>query len=148
MKTYIRKYIPKHIIKKRKLLFGSLFVTVIIMFFASGCIKDDYPVRLVFPVLTTSSVSGITGTTAVSGGDITSNGGKEVTARGVCWGSSLNPSIFFTDSTTVDGTGIGQFSSTINGLAPNKTYHVRAYATNPEGTSYGQDILFSTAVPE
>ena len=106
---------------------------------APSCIKEDYPVRLVFPVLTTTPASGITSTGALSGGDITSDGGKEITARGVCWTITIdNPSIAFPDSITVDGTGIGQFSSSIDGLLPDTTYRVRAYATNPDGTAYGQ----------
>jgi len=144
MKKFIRKYISNSIIKKRVLLFNSVLFAVIMLLFASGCIKEDYPVRLVFPVLTTITASDTTATTAVSGGDITYDGGKAITARGVCWSLTLNPSILFPDSLTNDGTDIGQFVSNITGLAPNKKYHVRAYATNPDGTAYGQDISFTT----
>jgi hypothetical protein len=147
MKTYFRTNPLKFRIKKRVLLINSVFFTVIISFLALSCIKEDYPVRLVFPVLTTVAASDITATTAVTGGNVSSEGSKAVTARGVCWNVSGNPSIFFADSTTVDGAGPGQFASTIEGLLANKTYHVRAYATNSEGTSYGQDISFKTTVP-
>ena len=132
------------ILKKRVLLINSLIFTSIMLFLASACIKEDYPVRLVFPVLTTVSATNITATGAVTGGDITSNGGKEVTARGVCWSTTANPSTAYSDSITVDGTGSGQFASTITGLAASKTYYVRAYATNPDGTAYGQDISLTT----
>jgi hypothetical protein len=66
-----------------------------------------------------------------------------VTARGVCWGTVANPTI--TDSKTTDGTGTGSFTSTITGLTPGTLYHVRAYATNADGTGYGTDVQFSTA---
>lgn len=53
--------------------------------------------------LSTSSVSSITYTSAVSGGVITNDGGALVTARGVCWSTSQNP--FITDPHTSNGTG-------------------------------------------
>jgi len=145
MKTLVRTDAPKFRIKKRILFISSIIFTVTILFMASGCIEEDYPVRLVFPVLTTASATNITATSAVSGGNVTSEGGNAVTARGVCWSRSANPSVAFPDSTTVDGNGPGQFTSNIDGLVPDKTYHIRAYATNPEGTAYGQDISFTTA---
>ena len=144
MKTLVRTDAPKFRFKKRILFLSSIFLTVTMLFLAAGCIKEDYPVRLVFPVLTTASASDITASSAVSGGDITSDGGNAVTARGVCWSVFGNPSVAFPDSTTVDGTGIGQFTSSIDGLLANKTYHIRAYATNGEGTAYGQDITIVT----
>jgi len=94
------------------------------------------------PVLTTSMVSGITATTATCGGNITSDGGFAVTARGVCWGKSPNPTI--TNAHTTDGTGTGVFISNLTGLSPNTTYYVRAYATNSQGTSYGNEQSFTT----
>ncbi len=95
-------------------------------------------------VLTTTSASSITETTAESGGNITSNGGETITARGVCWSTSSNPTI--SSDTTNDGTGTGNFTSTISGLTGGAiTYYVRAYATNSKGTSYGNQISFETS---
>lgn len=145
MKTLIKTNLSKFLIKKRILLINASVFLIIMSFFTLSCIKEDYPVRLVFPELTTLPATNITATAAVAGGNITSEGGKAVTARGICWSTSLNPSIFFTDSMTVDGAGPGQFQSSIDGLLSNKTYHIRAYATNPDGTSYGQDLTFVTA---
>jgi uncharacterized protein (TIGR02145 family) len=98
------------------------------------------------PVLTTTDVTNITGTTATSGGDITSDGGDAVTARGVCWGATADPTI--ADSKTTDGTGIGTFVSDITGLTVSTTYHLRAYATNGIGTAYGADVTFTTTSGE
>jgi uncharacterized protein (TIGR02145 family) len=66
-----------------------------------------------------------------------------VTARGICWATTLNPVIGATNTTT-NGTGTGVFVSNITGLLPGTPYHVRAYATNSAGTAYGADIPFTT----
>jgi hypothetical protein len=95
------------------------------------------------PTVTTVAVSNITTTSADSGGNVTADGGSAVTARGVCWSTSANPTT--ADSITSDGTGTGTFTSSITGLNPGITYHVRAYATNSVGTSYGSDLTFTTA---
>lgn len=98
---------------------------------------------VVIPVLTTTTISNITETTAISGGKITFNGGETVTARGVCWSTRQTPSI--SDNKTTDGTGIGDFVSNISGLTPNTTYYLRAYATNSKGTAYGSEMSFTTS---
>jgi hypothetical protein len=94
-------------------------------------------------VLTTTAVSAITVNTASSGGNITSNGGFAVTARGVCYGTGLNPDI--SGPKTINGSGNGSFSSPISGLMQSTTYHVRAYATTSVGTFYGADVNFTTS---
>jgi len=93
-------------------------------------------------VVTTTAISGITLTGAGSGGNVISDGGAVVTVRGVCWGTTANP--VATGNHTTDGSGLGIFSSAIGGLTSNTTYHVRAYATNANGTFYGDDIVFTT----
>lgn len=94
------------------------------------------------PTVTTAEVSDITSSTATCGGNVTSDGGATVTARGVCWSTSSNPTI--SNSHTSDGSGTGAFTSSITGLSESTTYHVRAYATNSQGTAYGDDITFTT----
>ena len=93
------------------------------------------------PAVTTNPVTGVTQTSATSG-NITSDGGAPVTARGVCWSTSQNPAL--SDPHTGDGTGAGAFTSDITGLNPNTPYFVRAYATNSVGTSYGDQKNFTT----
>lgn len=94
------------------------------------------------PTVTTTAISNIATTSATSGGNVTSDGGASVTSKGVCWGLSSNPTT--SGSTTNDGTGTGIYVSSITGLSANTTYHVRAYAINSQGTSYGSDISFTT----
>ena len=94
------------------------------------------------PVVTTTAVTGITKVAAVSGGEVTYDGGGTVTARGLAWGTAANPDI---TGTIIDGgTGIGVFVSDLTGLTLFTTYHVRAYATNSAGTAYGSDVQFTT----
>jgi hypothetical protein len=97
------------------------------------------------PVVTTASFSSITSSLAIGGGNVTSDGGSAITAKGLCWNVPGNPTI--SDSKTLDGTGIGAFTSNISGLAAGTTYHARAYATNSVGTSYGADVTFVIPAP-
>lgn len=96
------------------------------------------------PTVITANVTNIGNTHAICGGDVTDDGGSDVTARGVCWSTNSNPNI--TDDHTTDGTGMGVFESTLSGLADGVTYYVRAYATNEAGTSYGEVKEFTTNV--
>ena len=96
------------------------------------------------PIVTTALTNSLTLNTASSGGNVTSQGTATVTARGVCWSASTNPTI--ADSKTSDGAGSGIFTSTLTGLTTGITYHIRAYATNSLGTSYGQDIPFIISI--
>ena len=99
---------------------------------------------LTFPTVSTNIVTNVSFTTATCGGNISSDGGAEVTARGVCWSTSQNPTI--SDNKTIDGEGLGNFTSNITGLASGTIYSVRAYATNSVGTAYGEIRYFTTAV--
>jgi phosphodiesterase/alkaline phosphatase D-like protein len=98
------------------------------------------------PSLITTSVSDITATTVISGGNITAGEcTTAITDRGVvCWRSCVRcpRPIFY--KTTHDGTGTGSFTSNLTGLQPNTTYFLRAYAKNSAGTAYGNTIYFKT----
>tara|TARA_B110001450_G_scaffold138810_1_gene130099 strand:+ start:108 stop:1037 length:930 start_codon:yes stop_codon:yes gene_type:complete len=91
------------------------------------------------PELSTISVL-TNGTTAESGGNITSDGGSGITSKGVCWGLTPNPTT--ENDTTNNGNGTGSFSSVINLLDSNTKYFLRAYATNSNGTGYGDELSF------
>jgi|WetSurMetagenome_2_1015567.scaffolds.fasta_scaffold00496_7 uncharacterized protein (TIGR02145 family) len=98
--------------------------------------------KLEVPDLTTKTVTEITKVSAASGGNVTEENGSSVTARGICWATSTNPTT--SDNKTSDGTGTGAFTSSITGLLPGTTYYVRAYATNTTGTGYGNEISLTT----
>ena len=98
-----------------------------------------------FATLTTNVATSVTNITAISGGNITSDGGTPVTARGICWSTSPNPTV--ANDSTRNGVGTGTFSSNISGLLGSTTYYVRAYAVNTTGLSYGNQITFTTPVP-
>jgi starch-binding outer membrane protein SusE/F len=97
------------------------------------------------PKLTTLAITGLTISSANSGGEITDNGGGTITERGICWGANENPTI--ADNVVVSGQGNGSFTAQMTGLAISSTYHVRAYAKNSAGIGYGQDIKFMTFPP-
>lgn len=94
------------------------------------------------PVVTTASVTAITKTSAISGGNVSYNGGGEVTARGLVY--SLNSDPTTNDIKIEGGSGTGTFVSKLENLEKYTTYHVRAYATNSAGTAYGADVQFTT----
>jgi uncharacterized protein (TIGR02145 family) len=91
--------------------------------------------------LSTLPVGNITATSAVSGGNITAGGGTPVTQRGVCWSTSPNPTT--ANNTTSNGSGVGNYASTLTGLTAGATYYVRAYAINSAGTAYGNQLQFT-----
>jgi uncharacterized protein (TIGR02145 family) len=101
---------------------------------------------VVFSTLTTIPPSSIDRTTAISGGDISLDGGGDITQRGVCW--SLSPAPEITDYLTNNGSGTGKFVSNINGLSPGTKYYIRAYAINTAGVAYGDEYNFNTKIAD
>jgi endonuclease G len=107
--------------------------------FLYSCKKNTDDVQLGLPTVTTTVVTAITGNSATGGGDVSSEGGTPVTARGIIWSTGISA-----PTTTVDGTGGGSFTSNLSGLAAYTIYYVKAYATNAVGTAYGNTISFKT----
>lgn len=98
----------------------------------------------ILATVTTAAVTDVTGTTAVTGGDVTADGGAAVTAKGVVYGIAPNPTV--AGNKTSDGTSTGAFVSNLSGLKGLTKYYVRAYATNSAGTAYGPELSFTTLV--
>ncbi|MBQ3676081.1 MAG: hypothetical protein II926_01755, partial [Bacteroidales bacterium] len=95
------------------------------------------------PILSTLEAEELTSVSAVCGGNITDDGNATITQRGLCWSTHENPTI--EDSTSVvDSVGIGTFKSEMTKLTPGTLYYVRAYATNVAGTTYGEELSFTT----
>jgi uncharacterized protein (TIGR02145 family) len=101
------------------------------------CIKNDIPVVAPLPISSITSVS------AQCGGNVVANGASTVKVRGVCWSTNPGPTSDL-PSKTIDDSGTGIFTSDINGLNSGVTYYIRAYATNSEGTAYGDEMSFTT----
>jgi uncharacterized protein (TIGR02145 family) len=92
--------------------------------------------------ISTSYIFNITSTSAITGGNITNNGGSPVTERGIVWSNNPNPTT--ANNQTSEGSGIGSYTSNLTGLTANTTYFLRAYATNNAGTAYGNELSFTT----
>jgi len=101
---------------------------------------------VVLGAITTAQPTSIARTTAISGGEITFDGGGEITQRGVCWDTSPEPDT--SDFRTKNGTGKGEFESTITGLSQGTKYYVRAYAINSAGIAYGNQLCFNTKIAD
>jgi hypothetical protein len=113
---------------------GKIYVLAIVILLIAGCKK--------IPTVTTDQVTNITTNSATSGGKVLDDGNADVNVRGVCW--SINQSPTVNDDKTMDGSGIGSFTSSITSLTPNTLYYLKAYATNSEGTGYGDAVSFAT----
>ena len=96
----------------------------------------------IFAAITTMAASGITASSATSGGNITSDGGSTITSRGICFNTSPNPTT--SNYKNTEGNGTGMFASSLIGLTAGTTYYVKAFAINSSGTSYGNEINFTT----
>ena len=110
------------------------------------CVKDSVtvPVPIItIPTVTTTVISDINLTTATGGGEVTDDGGTTVTVQGVCWNTSTTPTV--SNDHTTQGGGIGTFVSYLTGLSSGTLHYVRAYATNSEGTAYGNQVTFTTS---
>ena len=94
------------------------------------------------PVLMTSAIDSISNISAKSGGEIKSDGGLPIIAKGVCWSTNTNPTI--NDNKTNNGTGSEKFTCIIKGLIRGTKYYVRAYTINSKGTYYGNEVSFKT----
>lgn len=121
----------------------SLFIFLLII----GCKKENFYWNLRknpdnTPIISTTVVSNITTTSALSGGTVSYEGGGPITQRGIVWSKTQNPTL--SNNHTSNGIGIGGFSSSITGLDPSTKYYVKAYATNSFGTYYGNQFLLKT----
>lgn len=117
-------------------------ISLLIILFVA-CNKNDIPISSL--AVTTNPATNVLFTSALSGGTATDDGNVQIVDRGVCWDTLTGPT---TDKKrTADGAGPGSFESTISGLSPGTHYFVRAFATNNQGTVYGNEISFTTHIP-
>lgn len=128
---------------------NQIFALFAFMFIVSCSSDDSSPSQTgndnSTPSVSTNMPTEVTGTTAVLGGTVTSDGGGNVETRGVCWSLNSNPTVSDL-SQAVGGSGLGSYSITVEDLMPNTTYHVRAFAINSNGgnVAYGSNMTFTT----
>jgi uncharacterized protein (TIGR02145 family) len=127
---------------KKLLIFLLTFFVVLFITF-SGCKKEEKS-KTELPTLSTLAATEITSNEAKGGGNISSDGGAPITARGVVWAKTSSPTLEQHEGITNDGIGTGLFNSTLTGLMSDTTYYVRSFATNRAGTAYGQQVQFRT----
>ena len=122
----------------KKILFLTLSLLLL------NCSSDNNEDEAInsLPTLTTNNVTNISSSRIISGGNISNNGGLDVTSRGICW--SLNEEPTTNDNFLINGSGIGEYSVEILNLESNRDYYARAFATNSLGTSYGNELNFTT----
>ena len=135
--------------KKPTTIISAVSILIIMLF---SCEKDkapeppDYSNKLVLPVVTTIYPTNITTNSAISGGIVTSDGNGTVSARGVCWNTSGNPTLENCVGFTENGSGTGVFTSNIIDLNSIQQYYTIAYATNEVGNAYGEVRNFETTL--
>lgn len=126
--------------KKQKLIHViTLIIIGLSALFINSCKKEKDPQ---VPVLTTFTLSDIKQTMADCGGNISSDGGFPVSSSGICWSTDKAPTI--DNYKAISDTKTGFFTGKLTNLIPNTVYYVRAYATNSEGTGYGNELSFTT----
>jgi len=123
----------------KKLLYILYSLCLILVLF--GCKKSEPDF---YPAVQTRNVTNISPTSATSGGNVTSDGGADIIARGVCCSTNQTPTI--DDNNTNEGIGSGGFTSNIKDLKQNTTYYLRAYASNGLRTGYGDAVSFKTTI--
>lgn len=129
------------LIIKKSILFCCL--SGLVLMFILSCGKDDgNDDTLLFPVVVTSDQTVVTDTIIQTGGEVISDGGEPVIMRGICWSTASNPTLEC--SFTEDGMGMGEFTTVIKGLERNTRYYIRAYASNSNGTGYGNELGVKT----
>jgi uncharacterized protein (TIGR02145 family) len=121
----------------------NMFLILGILFFLAGCKMTivEEPTKTI-PTLTTVQITSVTDTSALSGGSVVNDGDDAITLRGICWANKPNPTI--SDNKMIDSLGMKEFVCKMTGLAGNTVYYVRAFATNSIGTSYGNELSFTT----
>jgi uncharacterized protein (TIGR02145 family) len=101
------------------------------------------PIASSLPSVESNGVLNISQTSATGGGNVSKPGGVALTAVGICWSTTPGPTI--ANNLTSESVALGTFISNISGLIAETTYYVRAYATNSNGTAYGEEVVFTTA---
>ncbi|MBL7970290.1 MAG: hypothetical protein JNL03_02110, partial [Prolixibacteraceae bacterium] len=106
--------------------------------FPLRCIRDGITITKPVVSSVTLPAASMTSNSAAGTATVVSDGGANITERGLCWNTSGNPTT--ADVKISAGNVIGSFTSTLTGLAEGPTYYVRAYAVNSQGTAYSPTV--------
>ncbi len=112
-------------------------MSLIFILFMIGCDNDP---NTTLATISTVPSSAQTYTSIEIGGDITSDGGTNITQRGICWSENPNPTV----NDNVISAQTDTYTVTIENLSENSTYYVRAFAVNSDGVSYGNEEVVNT----
>lgn len=107
--------------------------------------ETNYPSNII-PTITVSGITNVTFNSATIVGNVISDGGSPILARGAYWNKYNWVNVSTTDH-TVDGSGIGEFTSSIHGLTSGVTYYVWLYGTNKNGIYLTSAGSFTTTIP-
>jgi len=119
----------------KKILFTLL------SFLIFGCeVKNiDY----LTPIMITGVPEQVLANSALLGGEVIGEGGKDVSEYGIVWSENFPPTI--DDFKSIEGSRIGFFSKTYTNLKANTTYYCSAYGINEQGVGYGRVFEFKTS---
>lgn len=103
----------------------------------------------VLPLVSSSAATSLTTISAVGNGKIDHTGGDNATTRGIIVWPYTGTDLEIGGANVVDFSengnfAAGTFSLNITGLLINARYNFRSYATNPQGTTYGETLDFWT----
>ena len=98
------------------------------------------------PTVTISEITGIGETEATVNAGITTDGGREVMEKGICWSSTSSTPTLEADSWMKSESSGNNFSLKLTSLEKGQKYYVRAYAKNVNGTGYSPAFEFTTAL--
>ncbi len=129
--------------RAQKAIYNCLIVFISLTLSVSCSKSDSGSSGAQKPSVVTTDITNITGVNVTLGGNITSNGGGEITEYGICWSKNPNPTIMDKVS-SVGASLLGSYQMTINTEEPNTVYYVRAFAQNTIGVSYGNQLTFTT----
>ncbi len=98
--------------------------------------------KKILPTVETGIIENITINSATINCKIILDGNSLILTRGVCYDTISNPSL--ENLFTLNGEGVGEFTSELENLLEGTHYYVKAYATNEVGTAYGAQVEFNT----
>jgi len=131
--------------KLQYLVIGSVLAATLL--FAAAACKKEKPAPAnqepPLPVLSTLPMASVNDSTAIGGGSLSSAGNSDLIASGICWDTLPQPTL----SSKVGGKNlaVGTFTAKLSGLKPGYRYYLRAFATNGNGTAYGNEQSFVAA---